>query len=121
MDKAKRRRHEMAGWQVDGAAEFLGLTDAEGVLVELKLRLSDALKTRRTASCLSQEALARQLGSSQSRVAKMEAADRTVSLELIIRALLVLGATRRDLAAAVAVHHLGNAGRTAILAAPPAR
>ena len=38
------------------------------------------------------------VGSSQSRVAKMEAADASVSVDLLIRSLLKLGAARKDLA-----------------------
>jgi Helix-turn-helix len=101
MDKRKQRRLETAGWHVGSAAEFLGLSAAEAALVELKLRLSGALRTRRLARGVSQQALAKRLGSSQSRVAKMEAADRTVSLDLLLRGLLVLGATPRDVAKAL--------------------
>ncbi len=101
MDKRKERRLEAAGWQVGSAAEFLGLSAAEAALVELKLRLSGALRTRRRARGVSQQALAKRLGSSQSRVAKMEAADPTVSLDLLLRGLLVLGATPRDVAKAL--------------------
>ena len=101
MDKRKQRRLENAGWRVGTAADFLGLSEAETALVELKLRLSEALRTRRLARRVSQEALAKHLGSSQSRVAKMEAADPTVSLDLLLRGLLVLGATPRDVAKAL--------------------
>jgi len=101
MDKRKQRQLERAGWQVGTAAEFLGLSEAEATLVELKLRLSAALRRRRLARKLSQQELAKRLGSSQSRVAKMEAADPTVSLDLLMRGLLVLGATARDLAKAL--------------------
>jgi hypothetical protein len=101
MEKRKERRLAAAGWRVGSAAEFLGLSDAEAALVELRLRLSGALRTRRLARGVSQQALAKRLGSSQSRVAKMEAADPTVTLDLLLRGLLVLGATPRDLAQAL--------------------
>jgi Helix-turn-helix len=80
------------------AEEFLGLSDAESVLVELRLALSRSLRERRVHQGVSQVALAARLGSSQSRVAKMEAADLTVSLDLLVRTLLALGARRRDIA-----------------------
>jgi predicted transcriptional regulator len=54
-----------------------------------------------TYDAIAGEALARQLGSSQSRVAKLEAADPSVSLDLLIRALLTVGASRKDVAAAI--------------------
>jgi ribosome-binding protein aMBF1 (putative translation factor) len=101
MDKRKRRKLEAKGWRVGSAADFLGLSDQEAALVEMKLRLSQALRTRRTALHLSQATLAKRLRSSQSRVAKMEAADPTVSIDLLLRGLFALGATPRDVAKAL--------------------
>ena len=101
MDKRKQRRLENAGWRLGTAADFLELTDAEAALVELKVRLSEALRARRLAQGISQAALAKQLRSSQSRVAKMEAADPTVSLDLLLRGLLVMGAKASDVAKAL--------------------
>jgi ribosome-binding protein aMBF1 (putative translation factor) len=101
MDKRKHRRLENAGWRRGTAADFLGLTDAEAALVELKVRLSEALRARRLGQGISQAALAKQLRSSQSRVAKMEAADPTVSLDLLLRGLLVMGAKPSDVAKAL--------------------
>jgi hypothetical protein len=98
VEKTKQRRLEAAGWRLGTSSEFLGLKPAEALLVELKVRLSDALRSRRLAAGVSQEALAIRLESSQSRVAKMEATDPTVTLDLLVRGLLVLGATPRDLA-----------------------
>jgi len=102
MDKAKRKRLETAGWSVGSAADFLKLTDEEAAIVELRLRLSDSVRRRRAELGLSQAVVAKRLGSSQSRVAKMEAGDPSVSLDLLLRALLALGATRRDIARAIA-------------------
>ena len=76
MNEAKRRKLERAGWTVGSAADFLELSPEEARYVEMKLALTDALRTRRAAKHLTQTALAKQLGSSQSRVAKMEAGDR---------------------------------------------
>ena len=101
MDKRKQRRLETQGWRVGTAADFLELSPEEITLVELRLKRSAALRTRRTKLHLSQTALAKRLHSSQSRVAKMEAADPTVSLDLLVRGLLALGATPRDLAKAI--------------------
>ncbi len=101
MDKRKQRRLENAGWRLGTAVDFLELTDAEAALVELKVRLSEALRARRLAQGISQAVLAKQLRSSQSRVAKMEAADPTVSLDLLLRGLLVMGAKSSDVAKAL--------------------
>jgi len=98
MEAAKRKRLEAAGWSVGSATDFLKLSPEEAAFVELKLRLSESLKRRRQSKKLSQAALAKKIKSSQSRVAKMEAGDPSVSLDLLIRALLAIGATRNDLA-----------------------
>lgn len=101
MDKRKQRRLEARGWRVGSAAEFLGLSAEEAALVEMKLRLSAALRARRTGLRLSQTALAKRLGSSQSRVAKMEAGDQSVSIDLLMKALLALGASPHDVGKAL--------------------
>ena len=98
MNKAKRRRLEAAGWKVGTAADFLGLSKEEAAFVEMKLSLSRSLKKRRQAKRLTQSQVAKAIGSSQSRVAKMEAADPEVSIDLLLRSLLALGATRKQLA-----------------------
>ncbi len=98
MKRDMQKRLERAGWRVADAAEFLELTDEERRFVEMKVALAAGLRERREHQGLTQVALARRLGSSQSRIAKMEAADRTVSLDLLVRALLALGVTRDDLA-----------------------
>jgi DNA-binding XRE family transcriptional regulator len=98
MDAAKRKRLEAAGWSVGSATDFLELSPEEAAFVELKLRLSENLRRRRQSKKLSQAELAKKIKSSQSRVAKMEAGDPGVSLDLLIRALLAIGATRNDLA-----------------------
>lgn len=98
MDKEKKTRLEAHGWKVGSAEEFLGLTSEEAAYVELRLKLSDAVREYRKKKHLTQLQLAELLQSSQSRVAKIEAADESVSLDLLIRSLLVLGATLQDLA-----------------------
>jgi hypothetical protein len=101
MDATKKKRLKRAGWRVGSAADFLGLSDEEAALVEMRLALSAALRERRRQAHVTQAALAARLGSSQSRVAKMEASDPSVSLDLLVRALLALGATQRDVARAM--------------------
>jgi transcriptional regulator with XRE-family HTH domain len=97
MEQTKRKRLEAAGWQAGSAADFVGLTYEESAYVELRIRLSDALRTRRIASRMSQKAAAAAIASSQSRIAKMEAADPTVSLDLLIRGLIALGVSLAEL------------------------
>jgi DNA-binding XRE family transcriptional regulator len=102
MDKARRQRLEDAGWAMGSAADFLDLSEDEAAFIDLKLALSDELRARREHQGLTQVALAKKLGSSQSRVAKMEASDPGVSVDLIIRGLLATGATRSEIASAIA-------------------
>jgi transcriptional regulator with XRE-family HTH domain len=103
MNAATRKRLELAGWRVGSADDFLGLSAVESALVEVKLALSGALRKRRATLRLSQRDLADRLSSSQSRVAKMEAADPDVSIDLLLRALLATGASRRDLGRMISV------------------
>ena len=102
MKKTKRARLEAAGWNVGSAEDFLGLTKEESALIEMKLGLAQSLRKRRVGRRLTQTQLAKRLGSSQSRVAKMEAADPSVSIDLLVRALLELVATRSQVAKALA-------------------
>ena len=101
MKNNKRARLEVHGWRVGSAAEFLELTPEEAAFIETKLALSKCVRDRRTAQNVSQSVLAKRLKSSQSRVAKMEAADATVSIDLLLRALFALGAKPKDVATAI--------------------
>jgi hypothetical protein len=98
MKKAKKQKLEAAGWRVGSVSEFLGLSDEEAAIVEMKLALAAGVKQRRLARGLTQGDLASRLGSSQSRVAKLEGSDPSVSIDLLMRALLALGASRAELA-----------------------
>jgi ribosome-binding protein aMBF1 (putative translation factor) len=102
MQESKRRKLEANGWKVGTAKDFLGLSDGEAAYIELRLRLAEGLKARRQARGFTQVEMARSIKSSQSRVAKMEAGDPTVSLDLLLRSLLALGASNRELAAIIA-------------------
>jgi ribosome-binding protein aMBF1 (putative translation factor) len=99
--KEKRVRLEKSGWKVGSAEKFLGLSTEEARYLELKLALSEAVRRQRSRAGLSQEELAKRLGSSQSRVSKMEQADPTVSVDLLVRSMLAAGATRGEIATAI--------------------
>ena len=102
MRRSKRRKLERKGWRIGSAQDFLGLSEQEAAYVELRVRLAHSLKARRRKQNLTQSALARRIHSSQSRVAKMEAGDPAVSIDLLVRALLSLGADRNLVAQAIA-------------------
>lgn len=97
MDRTKRKRLEASGWKVGSVREFLGLSSQETALIELKLHLAQRVKERRKSLNLTQSALARRLKSSQSRVAKIETGDPSVSIDLLVRSLLALGTSVRFL------------------------
>lgn len=97
MKESKRRRLEKAGWRVGSAAEFLGLTPEESAFIEMKVALARELRARREQQSLTQTETAHRVGSSQSRIAKMESADESVSLDLLVRSLLALGAAPREI------------------------
>lgn len=102
MNAEKKSRLEANGWRVGSTEEFLGLTPEEAAYVDLRLRLSDAVRQLRQERHLTQMQLAALLQSSQSRIAKAEAADDSVSLDLLIRSLLAMGASSQDLAQVIA-------------------
>jgi len=105
MQKRKLGPLQARGWRAGSTAEFLRLTPEEAALVELRLALSESVRTTRKQRKMSQLRLAKLLGSSQSRVAKIEAGDASVSLDLMVRSLLALGASKRDLARIIASGH----------------
>ncbi len=101
MQESKRKQLEAAGWKMGSADEFLGLTRDESAYIEMKLALSHSLRRRRLKNKLSQIELAKMVHSSQSRIAKMEAGDPSVSIDLIMKSLLALGASPKDVARAI--------------------
>jgi DNA-binding transcriptional regulator YiaG len=98
MNSLKKARLQRKGWTVGDTAEFLSLSPQEAQFVELKLALATGVRQLRERQGMTQAVLAKQLGSSQSRVAKMEAADRSVTVDLMMRSLLAIGATPGEIA-----------------------
>jgi predicted transcriptional regulator len=111
MEQSKIKRLNVAGWKAGSAQEFLGLSDAEAGYIDLHMRLSDAVRLRRQAARLSQSALANLIETSQSRIAKMEANDSTVSLDLLIRCLMSMGANLDELARIISFNDQGKNNR----------
>ena len=97
MDKRKRARLRKSGWKTGTAAEFLKLTDEESAYVEMKIALSEKLREKRTRKSITPAQLAKAIQSSQSRVAKMESGDPTGSIDLLLKSLLALGVSRKEL------------------------
>lgn len=108
MKAAKRKKLEANGWKLGSAADFLELTDEEAAYVELKLKLASSLKKMRIKRRLTQQQFAEKIDSSQSRVAKMETGDQSVSLDLLIKSLLAIGASSKDIGKAIAKSNSEN-------------
>lgn len=98
MDKRKKEKLAKKGWKVGSVVEFLDLSAEESAYIEMKLALSRKLRERRLCRKLTQVELAKAIESSQSRVAKMEAGDPAVSLDLLVKSLLALGVSKKELA-----------------------
>jgi len=99
VDRQKRRALQAAGFRVASAEQFLGLTEEECRLVELRVTVSRAVRRLRERHHLTQQQLAVKLRSSQSRVAKMEAGAADVSLDMLFRGLFAVGGELADLPA----------------------
>ena len=97
MKQSKRAKLESKGWKIGSAEEFLGLSAEESAYIEMKLALSEKLKQRRQRKRITQAELAKLVSSSQSRVAKMEAGDPSVSIDLLVKSLLALGVSKKEL------------------------
>ena len=85
MDTKKRKQLEDKGFRVGTAADFLELTPEEETYIDIRLDISSLVKAQRVKRGWTQEQLARAIGSSQSRVAKIEGGDPGISLDLMIK------------------------------------
>lgn len=102
MRTSKKRKLEAKGWRVGNAEEFLGLSPKDSAYIELKLKLAESVRETRVGLDLTQQEVADLIHSSQSRIAKIESGDASVSIDLMIRSLIALGVSNRDLARIIA-------------------
>jgi DNA-binding XRE family transcriptional regulator len=100
--KSKKQKLERAGWVVSGTQEFLDLSDAAMALIDVRVSLAQALRQRRQKMKISQATFAKRVGSSQSRVAKMEAGDPSVSIDLLVRSLITSGSSAEEIGKVIA-------------------
>ncbi len=103
MDKSKRKKLEHAGWKVGDTQEFLDLSDVEIAMIDVRVSLAQELRRKRQERKISQAAFAKRIGSSQSRVAKMEAGDPSVSIDLLVRSLVSTGSTPAEVGQIIAM------------------
>lgn len=97
MNEAKRKKLEAKGWRFGDAREFLALSDEDAAFIEFKLKLAQSLRAKRLRRGMGQTQVAKIIHSSQSRVAKMEAGDPSVSVDLLVRSHLALGTSSPEL------------------------
>jgi predicted XRE-type DNA-binding protein len=102
MKTGKQTALERSGWKVGSAEDFLELSEEEVRFIEVKLALAQALKKKRERRKLTQAQVAKIIGSSQPRIALMEAADKSVSVDLLLRSLFALGAKKHEVAKVLA-------------------
>ncbi len=103
MDKEKKARLKAKGWVVGEVDDYLGLDKAELAIIDMKLALAEAIVEKRKKQKMTQSKLAKAIGSSQSRVARIEHADPSVSLELMIKSLISLGWSRKEIGKVIGV------------------
>jgi transcriptional regulator with XRE-family HTH domain len=103
MNKKKIAKLEENGWKVGDTTDFLCLSKEEEAYIELKILLAEYLQEKRSERHLTQNQVAALIKSSQSRVAKMEKSDPTVSLDLLVRSLFALGTSKQEIARAISV------------------
>jgi len=110
MKAAKQKKLEEAGWAVGSASDFLNLSESENAIIVMKLALASKLKKLRKARDMTQLELAKLIGSSQSRVAKMEVADKSVSMELFVKSLVSLGASSMQIGKVIGTRRTAPSG-----------
>lgn len=101
MEKEKKERLEAKGWKIGDATDFLDLNSEEAMIVEMRLALSRSLKERRKA-LMTQAELATKISSSQPRVAMAENGSSSVSMELLVKAMLATGASPQEIGQIIA-------------------
>ncbi|MDR2554870.1 MAG: hypothetical protein LBC64_05515 [Fibromonadaceae bacterium] len=102
MSNDKRKRIEAAGWKVGSVDEFLGLTPEESAIVDMRFNLAKALLEKRRRLRISQGTLAKRVKTTQPRIALVEKGSASVSLDFMVRSLLAAGASKKEIAVAIA-------------------
>jgi len=90
VDKKTKEKLKEQGWEFGGIKEFLELSDEEVQLVELRINLGRYLKEQRKKCGYTQNQLAKMIKSNQSRIAKMENGDNSVTIDALLKSLFYL-------------------------------
>ena len=108
MRREPREDLEARGFKETTVGEWLELTPEQIEMIELRVALATKLRRMREGRKMTQADLARRIGTSQPRVSKMESGDPAVTVDLLIRSLLALGASRRVIGRAIAANQGGS-------------
>lgn len=99
MDAERKKKLEAAGWKFGDYADFLGMTPEEKAIVEIRLAATREMERLRAENPISQEELARRMGTKQPNVSKLFKNPGNATLDTLFRALLALGSTPKKIAA----------------------
>jgi DNA-binding XRE family transcriptional regulator len=97
MDEQTKKRLENRGWGVGSVEDFVGLSPEELAYIDMRIALCRVLRSRRKEARISQQALAHKLDSTRSQVLKIESGDPSVTMDLLVRALLAVGASPAEI------------------------
>lgn len=98
MDAERKKKLEAAGWKFGDYADFLGMTPEEKAVVEIRLAATREMERLRAENPISQEELARRMGTKQPNVSKLFKNPGKATLDTLFRALLALGSTPKKIA-----------------------
>lgn len=98
MDELTKNLLRDAGFESTTVSEFLDLNETQEAIVETKVHLTALLRQARKDKGWSQAQLAEAMDTRQQVVARIEKGNRSVTLDMLFRALLALGARLGDIA-----------------------
>ena len=99
MDAERKKKREAADWKFGDYADFLDMTPEEKAVVEIRLAATREMERLRAENPISQEELARRMGTKQPNVSKLFKNPGKATLDTLFRALLALGSTPKKIAA----------------------
>lgn len=91
MTEKKKKMLEANGYRVVDSADWLGLSNEEAQIVDMRVALAQELERVRKAKGVTQAELARRVGTKQSGVARMINNPDTSTMDNLIKGLIALG------------------------------
>lgn len=103
LDKTRIKKLENAGWKMGDFGDAFALSAEDRAFVEMRLAAAREVDRLREEQGVSQRELARRMGTKQPTVSRMLAEPSSTTFDSLFRALLALGSTPRQIAAALAL------------------